>query len=105
MVKFASTELELKKNVKKGDRESLLTLFGVKDRLKRMEVLTNVEEGEKVTVELSGLGKTELVLGNDMEKGDRKTIMTLFWLPEKSNLFEIKQDAKAGDYITMDIWC
>lgn len=104
MVKFASIELKLQKDVTKGAQESLLTLFGFEDRLKRMEVLIDVDEGEKVTVELKGLGKTELVLGNDMEKGDRKTIMTLFWLPEKSKLFEITRDAKAGEYISMDIW-
>jgi len=104
MVKFACIELKLKKDVKKGARESLLTLFGFEDRIKRMEVLIDVDEGEKVKVELKGLGETELVLGNDMEKGDRKTIMTLFWFPEKSKLFEITRGAKAGEHISMIIW-
>ena len=104
MDKFASIELTLKKDVKKGDQESLLTLFGVKDRVKRMEVLRDLDEDEKVKVELKGLGETELVLGSDMEKGDRKTIMTLFWLPEKSKRFEIKRDAKVGEHVSMVIW-
>ena len=104
MEKFASVELKLNKSVKKGDQQSLLSIFSFEDRIKRMEILAEMEEGQTVTVVLEGLGQTNLKLGNDMEKGDWKTIMTLFWLPEKSQLFEMRRDAEAGEKITMNIW-
>jgi len=104
MEKFTSIELTLNKLIKKGARESLLTLFSFEDRLKRMEVLKNLDEGERVKVVLKGLGETELVLGNDMEKGDRKTLMTLFWFPEKSKPIEMTRDADAGERILIEMW-
>jgi hypothetical protein len=104
MNKFTSIELKLNKDVKKGTKESLLSLFSFEDRIKRMGVLLDLDEGETVKVVLEGLGETELKLGNDMEKGDKKTIMTLFWIPEKSTLFEMKRDAKAGENIQINMW-
>jgi hypothetical protein len=104
MEKFASIELKLNKSVKKGDEESLLSLFSSEDRLKRMEVLTNMDEGNSVKVVLEGLGETNLILGNDMEKGQKKTIMTLFWLPEKSKPIKMQRNAEAGENITVTMW-
>jgi hypothetical protein len=101
MIKFLSGELKLNKNVKKGDKESLISLFSFEERIKKMPVLMDLDEGEVVRANLEGLGEVDLVLGTDMEKGDRKTVMTLFWMPEKSKLFEMKKDAKAGENITI----
>jgi hypothetical protein len=39
-----------------------------------------------------------------MEKGQKKTIMTLFWLPEKTRLFEMKRDALAGEKVNLTFW-
>ena len=103
MDKFISAELKLAKDVKKGDKESLLTLFSFEERIKRMEVLKDLNEGDSVKVILEGLGEANLILGNDMEKGDRKTIMTLFWLPEKSKLFEMQRNSKAGEKIAVNM--
>jgi hypothetical protein len=103
MDKFTETELQLNKDVKKGDKESLLSLFSVKDRFKRMEVLKDVDEGQSVKVILKGLGETELLLGNDMEIGNQKTIMTLFWYSERSKPIEMTRDAKAGESITIEM--
>jgi len=99
MEKFAGIELYLNKDVKKGEKESLSSLFNFRDRVKRMEVLLDMEEGQIVKAVVEGLGETELALGNFMEKGQQKTIMTLFWLPEKTKLFEMKKDAKAGEKV------
>jgi hypothetical protein len=103
MYSFISTQIKLGKSVKKGDMESLLSLFSSEDRLKRMEILKDLDEGDVVKVILEGLGQVDLKLGNYMEKGDQKTIMTLFWLPEKSRLFEMQRDAKAGEIIVMNM--
>ncbi len=104
MEKFASIELNLNKNVKKGEKESLSSLFNFRDRVKRMEVLLDMEEGQTVKAAVEGLGETELALGNFMEKGQKKTIMTLFWLPEKTKLFEMKKDAAAGETVKLTFW-
>jgi hypothetical protein len=104
MQKFASIELKINKAVKAGDKESLLSLFSFQDRLKKMEVLIDLDEGEAVKVILEGLGETELTLGNDMEKGQKKSIMTLFWFPEKSKLIPMKRTAKPGEIIEINIW-
>jgi hypothetical protein len=103
MEKFIQAELKLSKDVKKGAKECLISLFSFEERIKHMKVLTDLDEGQAVKVILEGLGETELNLGNDMEKGDRKTIMTLFWMPEKSKLFEMKRDAKAGENIAVNM--
>jgi hypothetical protein len=104
MEKFAGIELKLTKNVKKGDKESLTSLFNFMDRTRRMEVLLDMEEGDTVKAVLEGLGESDLLLGNFMEKGMKKTIMTLFWLPEKTKLFEMKKDAAAGEMIKITFW-
>jgi hypothetical protein len=45
MEKFAGIELTLNKNIKKGEKETLSSLFNFHDRVKRMEVLLDMEEG------------------------------------------------------------
>ncbi|MDD5701112.1 MAG: hypothetical protein PHU23_03590, partial [Dehalococcoidales bacterium] len=90
MEKFAEIKLSLEKDVKKGDKESLLSLFSVMDRFKRMEVLKDAEANTPVTVILEGLGQAELKLGDDMEQGMQRTIMTLFWFVERSKLMEMQ---------------
>jgi hypothetical protein len=99
MEKFGSVELKLIKNVKKGDKESLLSLFSADDRFRPIEVLAEAEEDSSVKVILEGLGEADLKLGADMEKGRQKTIMTLFW----SKLMEMQRDAAAGESIAINI--
>lgn len=104
MEKFGTTELRLNKNVKKGSKESLLTLFDADDRFKPIEVLVNANEEINVNVVLEGLGKATLKLGADMEKGRKKTIMTLFWFVERSKPIEMLKDAAQGDTVTLNIY-
>lgn len=99
MQEFANAELILYKSVKKGDKKSLLTLFSAAERFKPMEVLTNAEEDATIRVILEGLGEIDLKLGDDMKKGQKKTIMTLFWFFEREKPVEIKGDAEAGESI------
>lgn len=103
MEKFGGVELKLNKNVKTGDKENLLTLFDADDRFKPIEVLTDAEEDSIVKVILEGLGEAELKLGADMEKGRRKTIMTLFWFIERSKPIVMKRDANKGENIMMKL--
>ena len=104
MDKFISSELKLYRNVKKGDKESLLSLFNVTERFKHMELLTDAEEDDNIKVVLEGLGEIDLKLGADMEKGRKKTIMTLFWYAERSKPINIKRDAQAGEKIVINMW-
>ena len=103
MVKFASVEMILGKNVKKGDQESLQTLFHSAERYRRIPVLANADEETNVRVVLGGLGALDLKLGDDMEKGQLKTIMTLFWFEERAKTIEMKKNAKAGQTVIIDI--
>ena len=103
MVKFASVKLILGKDVNKGDQESLQTLFHSAERYRRLPLLTSANEDANVRVVLRGLGVTDLKLGDDMEKGQIKTIMTLFWFAERAKLIEMKRKAKAGQSVTMDM--
>ena len=103
MENFGSAQLQLNKNVKKGDKENLLSLFDADDRFKPMEISTGAEEDTVVKVILEGLGEIELKLGADMEKGSKKTIMTLFWFAERSKNFEMKRNAEAGENVTLKI--
>lgn len=104
MEKFGNVELRLNKNVKKGSQESLLTLFDADDRFKPIEVLVNADEETSVDVVLEGLGKASLKLGADMEKGRKKTIMTLFWFAERSKPIEMQKDAAQGDPVVINIY-
>jgi hypothetical protein len=103
MEQFAAIELKLNKNVNKGDEESLLTLFSAEERFRHMEVLTDMDEGAAVKVVLEGLGEITLELGDDMEKGRPKTIMTLFWYSERSKPIKMIRDAKVNESISMNI--
>jgi hypothetical protein len=104
MEKFASIELRLNKGVRKGNRESLLSLFSSAERFKHMEVLTNADEGASIKVVLEGLGEADLKLGDDMEKGQKKTVMTLFWYSERSKPIEMKSNAETGERIILQMW-
>ncbi len=104
MKKFGNVELKLGKDVKKGDKESLLSLFRSAERYKPIDVLTNADEDVSVKVVLEGLGETDLKLGDDMEKGERRDIMTLFWYAEKSKPIEMRADAAKGDNVTIDFF-
>ena len=101
---FATNELILAKNVNKGDKESLLSLFSAGDRFKTMPVQIDAVEESTVRVSLEGLGEIDLKLGDDMEKGQKKTIMTLFWFNERSKTIEMMRDAQAGDHVTINIF-
>ncbi len=104
MEKFGKAELRLNKNVKKGSQESLLTLFDADDRFKPIEVLVNADEETSVKIVLEGLGEANLKLGADMEKGRKKTIMTLFWFAERSKPIEMQKDAVQGDTVVINIY-
>jgi hypothetical protein len=104
MDKFANIELKLKKSVKRGDKGTLLTLFNANERFKHMEVLIDAEEGTNLKAVLEGLGEVDLQLGDDMDKGQKKTVMTLFWFSEKSKPIEVKRDAEAGETINVTMW-
>jgi hypothetical protein len=104
MERFASTELKLVKSARKGDKESLLSLFSVTERYKRMEVLCSADEGAGVRVALEGLGEADLKLGADMEQGQDKTIMTLFEYSERSKPIEMNGNAEAGASVTVNMW-
>jgi len=101
---FTTNELKLTKSVKKGDKETLLSLFSAADRFKTARVLTDAEENTGVRVSLEKLGEIDLKLGDDMEKGQKKTIMTLFWFNERSKPIEMKKDAQAGDPVKINIY-
>jgi hypothetical protein len=103
MVRFASVKLILGKDVNKGDQESLQTLFHSAERYRRILLLTSAEEDASVRVVLGGLGAADLKLGDDMEKGQVKTIMTLFWFAERAKLIEMKRKAKAGMSVTINM--
>jgi hypothetical protein len=101
---FMTNELTLKMDIKKGDKENLLSLFSAGDRFKPARVLIDAEENESVRVSLEGLGEIDLKLGDDMEKGQKKTIMTLFWFEERSKPVTIKKDARAGDKVSINMY-
>lgn len=101
MVKFASVRMILGKDVNKGDKESLQTLFHSAERYRRIPLLASANEDDNVRVVLKGLGTADLKLGDDMEKGQIKTIMTLFWFAEKAKPIEMKKKAKAGQIVTI----
>jgi hypothetical protein len=103
MVRFASVKLILGKDVDKGDQESLQTLFHSEERYRRIALMVSAAEDESVRVVLGGLGAAELKLGDDMEKGQVKTIMTLFWFEERAKLIEMKRKAKKGMSVTIDM--
>jgi len=103
MEKFADVELKLGKDINKGDHESLQTLFRSAERYKHIEVLTNADEDANIKVILEGLGEIDLKLGDDMEKGQQKTIMTLFWYIERAKPVEMKKDAKEGESVVINM--
>jgi hypothetical protein len=101
MKKFTSVEMILGKDIKKGDKESLQTLFHSAERYKRMELLVSADEDTDIKVVLEGLGEAKLKLGDDMEKGQQKTIMTLFWFVERDKPIEMKRNAKVGESVVI----
>jgi hypothetical protein len=101
---FMTNELVLKMNVKKGDKENLLSLFSAEARFKPAPVLIDAEEDTSVRVSLEGLGEIDLKLGDYMEKGQKKTIMTLFWFSERSKPITMMKDAQARDPVKINIY-
>lgn len=101
MRRYTSVKLALGKDVEKGDQESLQTLFKSAERYRPMVLLASADEGTNIRVSLQGLGTIDLKLGDDMEKGQVKTIMTLFWFEERAKPMEMKRKVKAGKPVTI----
>ncbi len=101
--KFATFRMILGKDVNKGDHESLQTLFRSEERYRPITLLVDAEENDILKVRLGGLGSTELKLGDDMEKREVKTVMTLFWYAERAKPIEMKHKAKAGSIVEVDM--
>ncbi len=104
MEKFTSVNLALGKDIKSGEKESLQTLFDSAERYKRMELLVNADEETNIKVILEGLGEADLKLGDDMEKGERKSIMTLFWFLERDKPIVMQRDAAKGESIAINMF-
>ena len=101
---FMTNKLKLKIDVKKGDKENMLVLFSAAERFSPAQVLSDAQENETVRVSLEELGDIDLKLGDDMENGQKKTIMTLFWFEERSKPITMKKDAQAGDTVTVNVY-
>ena len=101
---FMTNKLKLKIDVKKGDKENLLALFSAAERFHPAQVLLDAQENETVRVSLEELGDIDLKLGDDMEKGQKKTIMTLFWFEERSKPITIEKDTQAGDTVIVNVY-
>jgi hypothetical protein len=104
MQELAKDTFRLKKDVQKGDKESLQTLFDDAERLKHMEVLSHVEQDTTVRVVLEGIGEVDLEIGAELKKGQKKTIMTLFHYPVRATLFSVSKNAKAGQNVPLKIF-
>jgi hypothetical protein len=103
MKELASINLSLRKDVIKGDKENLLSIFDDVERNKRTRILTHAEEDTPVKVLLGELGEADLKLGADMKEGKQKSLMTLFWYAERITPFEVKKKMKAGKSIPVRI--
>ena len=101
---FMTNKLKLKTDIKKGDKENLLALFSAAERFNPAQVLLDAQENDTVKVSLEELGDIDLKLGDDMEKGKKKTIMTLFWFEERSKPITITKDARAGDTVIVNVY-
>ena len=101
---FMTNKLKLKTDIKKGDKENLLALFSAAERFNPAQVLLDAQENDTVKVSLEELGDIDLKLGDDMEKGQKKTIMTLFWFEERSKPITITKDARAGDTVIVNVY-
>ncbi len=104
MEKFTSVNLALGKDIKAGDKESLQTMFESAERYRRMELMVNADEDTNIKVILEGLGEADLKLGDDMEKGDLKTIMTLFWFLERDKPIIMQRNASKGENIAVNMF-
>lgn len=103
MKKFGSVDLILSKDIEKGDMESLQTLFNSEQRYRRITLMADADEDAEVRVVLGGLGSADLKIGDDMEKGQEKTVMTLFWFAERAKPIEMKKKASAGSVVAVDM--
>ena len=101
MVKFGSVKMVLGKDVKKGDQESLQSLFHSLERFRPIKVLASADEDAAIKVVLQGLGSAELKLGDDMKRGQVKTVMTLFWFAERARPIDMKHRARVGKVINI----
>jgi hypothetical protein len=103
MIKFARVKMILGKDIKKGDKESIQTLFHSVERYRPITLLAGGAEDANLRVTLRGLGSADLKLGDDMRKGQVKTVMTLFWFAERAKPFEMKHKARAGKVVTIEM--
>ena len=104
MGSFGSVRLTLGKDVNKGDQESLQSLFHAMERFRPIVVEASAPEDANIRVGLGGLGGIDLKLGDDMEKGQQKTVMTLFWFEERAKPIQMKRDAKAGESVQINMF-
>lgn len=102
-MKVASVSLKVGKAIAKGAPVSLMVLFGSSERFERFVLDADLQENEKVSLQVGDVGSLQLPVGNDMAAGQKKTLMTMFWYPERTQLMDAQRDVAAGEELTVEI--
>ena len=99
----ATFKLKTTKAVEQGSPISLMGLFNSSERFRFFRLQQGLQENDQVSVDLGGAGSLTLAVGNDMAAEQQKTLMTLFWYPERMQSTPALRALQQGEELSIAI--
>lgn len=102
--KLVGIELTANKDVKKGEKVTIESLFAYVERRKESEVSSDIKRGDtKIKVDISKVGALEIKSDATKKKGEKTSLtMLLSYLDQRKELIATG-DVKKGDKLTVNI--
>lgn len=100
---LAKMNLKVGRDFEAGSSISLMSLFNSHERFKTFQLQADVLEDQLVQLHLGSVGRLDVPVGNDMKAGQKKTLMTLFWYPARTQSIIALTGLMAGDSLPVEI--
>jgi len=102
--KLASIELTANKDVKKGEKVTIESLFAYVERRKEFEVPSDIKRGDiKIKVDISKVGALETKSDTTKKKGEKTSLVALLSYLDLRKELTASEDVKKGDKLTVNI--
>ena len=103
VARLASIELTANKDVKKGEKITIESLFAYDERRKEFEVPSDIKIFTKIKVDISKVAALEIKSDATKKKGEKTNLGILVSYSDLRKELTATGDAKKGDKLTVNI--
>jgi len=104
VARLASIELTANKDVKKGEKVTIESLFVYDERRKEFEVSSDIKKGDtKIKIDISKVAALEIKSDATKKKGEKTNLTMLLSYSDPRKELTATGDVKKGDKLTVNI--